>query len=181
MLISKDEVIAATRRWLERSVIGLNLCPFAQSVYRGSRVRFRVSEQRSAAALLQDLREELNGLQAADPLQCETTLLIHPWVLADFIEYNDFLEVCEATIVELDLEGELQIASFHPQYQFAGTHPQDIENYTNRSPYPMLHLLREASIERAIAAVPDPDEIYRRNIRTLRELGHAGWHLLWRD
>lgn len=180
-LISNEEIIASTRRWLERSVIGLNLCPFADSVYRGGRVRFRVSEQRTASALLEELREELNGLQAADPAQCETTLLIHPWVLADFIEYNDFLEVCEATIAELDLEGELQVASFHPQYQFAGTQSEDIENYTNRSPYPMLHLLREASIERAIAAVPDTDEIYLRNIRTLRDLGHAGWQRLWRD
>ena len=179
--VTTDEIIAATRRWLERSVIGLNLCPFAESVYRTDRVRFRVSEQRSASALLDDLRAELRELQAADPLRCETTLLIHPWVLTDFIEYNDFLDVCEATIVELGLEGELQVASFHPQYQFAGTQSEDIENYTNRSPYPMLHLLREASIERAVAAVPDTDEIYRRNIRTLRDLGHAGWQRLWRD
>ena len=180
MLISNDEIIAATRRWLERSVIGLNLCPFAERVYRGDRVRFCLSEQRSASALLGELRSELTYLNAADPDLCETTLLIHPWVLADFIEYNDFLEVCEATIVELGLEGELQVASFHPRYQFAGTESEDIENYTNRSPYPMLHLLREASIERAIAAVPDTDEIYRRNIRTLRELGHEGWRRLWR-
>jgi hypothetical protein len=181
VLITTDEIIAATRRWLERSVIGLNLCPFAESVYRGNRVRFRVSEQRSAAALLEEFRSELTSLHAADPLRCETTLLIHPWVLTDFIEYNDFLEVCEAAIAELDLEGELQVASFHPQYQFAETESEDIENYTNRSPYPMLHLLREASIERAIAAVPDTEEIYRRNIRTLRNLGHAGWQRLWRD
>jgi hypothetical protein len=181
IFISNDEIIASTRRWLERAVIGLNLCPFAESVYRGGRVRFRVSEQRTASALLTDLRAELTELQAADPAHCETTLLIHPWVLADFIEYNDFLEVCEATIAELDLEGELQVASFHPQYQFAGTQSADIDNYTNRSPYPMLHLLREASIEHAIAAVPDTDEIYRRNIRTLRTLGHAGWLRLWRD
>jgi uncharacterized protein len=166
---------------LERSVIGLNLCPFAESVYRGNRVRFRVSEQRSASALLEELRSELTDLNAADPLSCETSLLIHPWVLTDFIEYNDFLEVCEATIVELGLEGELQVASFHPQYQFAGTQSEDIENYTNRSPYPMLHILREASIERAIASGKDTEEIYRRNIRTLRELGHAGWRKLWRD
>jgi hypothetical protein len=179
--ITTDEIIAATRLWLERSVIGLNLCPFAESVYRADRVRFRVSEQRSASALLDDLRAELRELQAADPLRCETTLLIHPWVLTDFIEYNDFLDVCETTIVELDLEGELQVASFHPQYQFAGTQSEDIENYTNRSPYPMLHLLRETSIERAVAAVPDTGEIYRRNIRTLRDLGHAGWQRLWRD
>ncbi len=181
MPISNDEIIAATRRWLERSVIGLNLCPFAETVYRGGRVRFRVSDARSAAALLTELRTELNDLQTADPEHCETTLLIHPWVLTDFIEYNDFLEVCEAAIVELGLEGELQVASFHPRYQFAGTQPEDIENCTNRSPYPMLHLLREASIERAVAAVPDTDEIYRRNIRTLRDLGHAGWQRLWRD
>jgi hypothetical protein len=179
--INSDEIIAATRRWLERSVIGLNLCPFAESVYRGNRVRFTVSEHRSASDLLQDLRTELTDLQAADPQLCETTLLIHPWVLGDFIEYNDFLAVCESTIADLGLEGELQIASFHPQYQFAGTQSEDIENYTNRSPYPMLHLLRESSIEHAIAAVPDTDEIYRKNIRTLRELGHAGWHRLWRD
>jgi hypothetical protein len=179
--IITEQIIAATRCWLERSVIGLNLCPFAESVYRGDRVRFCVSEQRSARALLDELRFELTELQAADPLSCETTLLIHPWVLADFIEYNDFLEVCEATIVDLNLEGELQVASFHPQYQFAGTRPGDIENYTNRSPYPMLHILREASIERAVAALSDADEIYRRNIRTLRELGHAGWERLWRD
>ncbi len=179
--MTPDEIIAATRRWLERSVIGLNLCPFAESVYRGNRVRFQVSEQRSADALLGELRSELTGLQAADPLICETTLLIHPWVLADFIEYNDFLDVCEAAIAELGLEGELQIASFHPRYQFAGTQSEDIENYTNRSPYPMLHLLREAGVERAIAAVPDTDEIYRRNIRTLRGLGHAGWARLWSD
>jgi hypothetical protein len=144
-------------------------------------VRFFLSEQRSASALLAEVRAELSRLNAADPDSCETTLLIHPWVLADFIEYNDFLEVCEAAIVELGLEGELQVASFHPQYQFAGTQSDDIENYTNRSPYPMLHLLREASIERAIAAVPDPDEIYRRNILTLRNLGHEGWRRLWRD
>jgi uncharacterized protein len=160
--MTSDEIIAATHRWLERSVIGLNLCPFAEGVYRGGRVRMRVSDCRSASGLLAELRSELTGLHAADPGQCETTLLIHPWVLADFVEYNDFLEVCEAAIVELGLEGELQVASFHPQYQFEGTESEDIENYTNRSPYPMLHLLREASIERAIAAVPDIDEVYRR-------------------
>jgi hypothetical protein len=179
--MTTDEIIAATRRWLERSVIGLNLCPFAESAYRGGRVRFRVSSQRSASLLLDELVSELTALHAADPAHCETTLLIHPWVLADFIEYNDFLDVCETTVADLGLEGELQVASFHPQYQFAGTGAEDIENYTNRSPYPMLHLLREASIDRAVAAVPDTDEIYRRNIRTLRALGHAGWQRLWRE
>lgn len=178
--MTSDDIIAATRGWLETAVIGLNLCPFAESVHRAGRVRFFVSDQRSAALLLADLRAELTLLQSADPAQCETTLLIHPWVLTDFIEYNDFLSVCEATVADLGLEGELQVASFHPKYQFAGTAPEDIENYTNRSPHPMLHLLRESSVERAVAAVPDADEIYRRNIRTLRQLGHAGWQRLWR-
>jgi len=162
-------------------VIGLNLCPFAENPYRANRVRFYVSEQRSAAGLLEELRLELTGLASTDPKDCETTLLIHPWVLADFVEYNDFLEVCDAAVAELDLEGELQVASFHPQYRFAGTEPDDIENYTNRSPFPMLHILREASVERAVAAVGDTEEIYRRNIRTLRALGHAGWRRLWRE
>jgi hypothetical protein len=166
---------------LEKAVIGLNLCPFAETPYRANRVRFYVSEQRSAAGLLEELRLELTGLASADPKNCETTLLIHPWVLADFVEYNDFLEVCDAAVAELDLEGELQVASFHPQYQFAGTNPSDIENYTNRSPFPMLHILREASVERAVAAVGDTEEIYRRNIRTLRALGHAGWRRLWQE
>jgi hypothetical protein len=162
-------------------VIGLNLCPFAEKPYRGNRVRFQVSSQRNAAGLLEELRSELTHLARADPIDCETTLLIHPWVLADFIEYNDFLEVCDEAVLELGLEGTLQIASFHPQYQFAGSNPEDIENYTNRSPYPMLHLLREASVERAIAAVGDTEEIYRKNIRTLRALGHDGWMRLWTE
>jgi uncharacterized protein len=157
------------------------LCPFAERVYKADRVRFCVSDQSSAAGLLVELRAELLYLHGHAVEECETTLLIHPGVLNDFIEYNDFLEVCEAAVVDLDLEGELQIASFHPHYQFADTQPEDIENYTNRSPYPMLHVLREASIERALQGVADPDEIYRRNIRTLRELGHAGWQKLWKD
>jgi hypothetical protein len=179
-IIDTDEIIASTRRWVEKSVIGLNLCPFAEGVYRAGRVRFQVSGQRSASSLLEEFRSELIFLSAADPLVCETALLIHPGVLTDFIEYNEFIGVCEAAIGGLGMEGELQVAGFHPRYQFAGTQPEDIENYTNRSPYPMLHLLREASVERAVAAVPDTDEIYRRNIRTLRDLGHAGWQRLWR-
>jgi hypothetical protein len=176
-----DEVISATRRWLEKSVIGLNLCPFAERPYRGNRVRFFVSEHRSASGLLEDLHSELKSLDAADPQECETTLLIHPWVLNDFIEYNDFLEVCDGAVAELGLEGLLQVASFHPQYQFAGSRPEDIENYTNRSPFPMLHLLREASVERAIAVAGDTTQIYQKNMRTLRALGHAGWQRLWRE
>ena len=162
-------------------MIGLNLCPFAENPYRGGRVRFYVSEQRSAAGLLDELRAELTRLAAADPEECETTLLIHPWVLNDFIEYNDFLGICDAVVAELGLEGVLQVASFHPQYQFAGSQADDIENYTNRSPHPILHLLREASVERAVAAVGDTEEIYRRNMRTLRSLGRDGWLRLWTD
>jgi uncharacterized protein len=179
--LDSEQVIAATRLWLERAVIGLNLCPFAAAVYRGGRVRFRVSELRFADALLQELHSELLLLNGADPLQCETTLLIHPLALQNFADYNEFLGQCDAAVAEAGLEGELQVAGFHPQFQFAGTEPEDIENYTNRSPYPMLHLLREASIERAIEAVPDTREIYERNICTLRGLGHEGWRKLWRN
>lgn len=181
MHTDRDEIIGATKRWLEKAVIGLALCPFAEVPYRGRRVHFQVSEQRTAAGLLQDLSLELRGLAAADPEARETTLLIHPWVLNDFIEYNDFLAVCDGVVEELGLTGELQVASFHPQYQFADSQPEDIENYTNRSPYPILHLLREASVERAVAAVGDTDEIYRSNMRTLRALGHAGWRRLWSE
>jgi len=177
--MGNEEIIGATRRWLQKAVIGLELCPFAERAHDSGRVRYCVSEQRAAAGLLEELRAELRHLHAEDPGRCETTLLIHPWALTDFIEYNDFLEVCEAAVADLGFEGELQIASFHPEYQFAGTRSGDIENFTNRSPYPMLHLLREASIEHALKSVPDPDEIYRRNIHTLRALGHEGWRKLW--
>jgi hypothetical protein len=172
--------MAGTRRWLEKSVIGLNLCPFAAAPYRDQRVYLCVTEQRTAAGLLEVLCSELLDLQAMDPMHRETTLLIHPWALTDFAEYNAYLDVCEAAVRQLGLEGEMQVASFHPHYQFADTEPEDMENFTNRSPYPMLHLLREASVERAIAAVGDTTDIYKRNIRTLRELGLAGWNSLWR-
>lgn len=165
---------------MEKAVIGLNLCPFADGVYRSGRVRFHVSGQRSAAGLLEELRSELLLLQTVEPRQCETTLLIHPRVLNDFVEFNDFLQICDATVLDLGLEGEIQVASFHPRYQFAGTAPDDIENHTNRSPYPVLHLLREASVERALAGVSDPASIYEDNIRRLRALGADGWAALWR-
>jgi hypothetical protein len=178
---SAEAVVAATRRWLERAVIGLDLCPFARPVHLQERIRYRVSAARDADALLQDLSEELLALQAADPAQCETTLLIHPQVMGDFLDYNDFLEVADAAIEALGLEGELQVASFHPRYQFAGTGEDDIDNYSNRSPYPTLHLLRESSVERALDAHPDAGRIYEKNILTLRQLGHAGWRRLWTD
>ncbi len=177
--VTPDRVIAATRRWLERAVIGLTLCPFAEAVYRGDRVRFQVSEQRSVAGLLQDLQSELVYLDGQDSADCETTLLIHPWVLNDFLEFNDFLETCDAAVADLQLEGEIQVASFHPRYQFADTQAADVENCTNHSPFPTLHLLREASIERALAGMPRPESIYENNIVRLRALGIDGWRALW--
>jgi len=174
------QIIAATKGWLRNVVIGLNLCPFAKQPFAQGRVRLCVSHATDEDALLADLGAELVALQHADPEVCETTLLIHPGVLDDFFEYNDFLEVADALLHELGLEGELQVASFHPDYQFADTPAEAAENCTNRSPYPLLHLLREDSVQRAVESVPDTDEIYRRNIRTLRELGITGWRELMR-
>lgn len=176
-----SEVIARTRHWLEAAVIGLNLCPFAKPVYAKEQIRYAVSHAETPEDLLGDLLGELQALTAADSSVVETTLLIHPIVLTDFLEYNDFLGVAEAAVEDLGLSGVLQVASFHPQYQFAGTAPDDIENYTNRSPYPMLHLLREASLERAVESFTDAAEIYERNIATLRRLGLKGWKRLRLD
>jgi uncharacterized protein len=176
---STQQVIAATKTWIEQAVIGLRLCPFASHPYLHDRVRYQVSEHASSGGLLDELAHELQALQEADPIVCETTLLIHPCVLNDFTEYNEFLGDCDAALERLGLQGELQIASFHPHYRFAGTGKDDIENYTNRSPYPMLHLLREASVARAVASFEGVDEIGARNIRTMQALGHAGWRRLW--
>lgn len=173
-----DEFVAATRAWLERAVIGLNLCPFAKAVHAGNQIRYAVSDAQTPEALLADLARELQTLAAADPAEVETTLLIHPRVLDDFLDYNDFLDIADAAVEELGLTGTIQVASFHPQYRFAGTEPDAIENYSNRSPYPMLHLLREESVERAVAAFPDARRIPERNIDTLRRIGHDGWRRL---
>ncbi len=172
---SDEHVIAMTQRWLERVVIGLNLCPFARAVFARNQIRYIVSSADSPELLLADLSSVLRELQASDSDQVDTALLIHPQVLQDFFDYNQFLEQADTALDELDLHGEIQIASFHPLYQFAGTAPDDIENCTNRSPYPMLHLLRERSVERGVAAYPDTAKIFERNIETLRELGYAGW------
>lgn len=180
--MSGNDPIAETRRWLECAVIGLNLCPFAKAVYVKEQVRFALSEARDTEALLHDLHDELLHLQATDPQQTDTTLIVHPHVLGDFLEYNDFLDLADGLVAELGLEGEIQVASFHPDYRFADAAPDDISNFTNRSPYPTLHLLREASVERAVAAFPDPDAIVGRNIATLQELGREGWRkLMQRD
>lgn len=173
--LDDSAVIAEIRHWLERAVIGLNLCPFARAPYLQHRVRFRVSHATDDEELLADLEEELRALHAVSAEQCETVLLIHPWALREFDEFNEFLNAADGCIEQLGYEGELQVASFHPDYQFEGTGPNDIENYTNRSPYPILHLLREESIERVVEAIDDPDEIYRRNIALLQGMGIEGW------
>lgn len=175
-----DEIIEATRHWLEKAVIGLNLCPFAKSVYTKNQVRYAVSDARDVEMLYHELTAELLRLKESDPEKIDTTLLIHPWVLTDFMDYNDFLHVADATVEELDLGGEIQIASFHPHYQFADTAPDDISNFTNRSPFPTLHLLRESSIARAVAAFPDASAIFEKNIETMHRIGANGWNSLWR-
>lgn len=174
----RETVLNDTRRWLERAVIGLNLCPFAKSVYVKGQVHLAVSAAVDATSLLLDLIGELQALNAAEPQARDTTVLIAPYCMHDFLDFNDFLSEADDALRALQLEGTLQIASFHPQYQFAGTTPDDITNFTNRAPYPTLHLLREASIDRAVAAFPDAEAIFEANMTTLQRLGHAGWNTL---
>ena len=173
--------LAETRAWVERAVIGLNLCPFARAVEAKGRIRYVHCESADPEALLERLREEMRRLAAADPASHETTLIVHPHVLEDFLDYNDFLDMADATVERMGLEGVIQVASFHPQYQFAGTAPEDITNYTNRSPYPILHLLREASVSAAVTAFPEAELIYQRNIDTMERLGIDGWIALGLD
>lgn len=173
--------IAATRQWLERAVIGLNLCPFAKAVYVKQQVRFVLSDASTPEALLEQLAEELLLLRDTSTEEIDTTLIVHPDVLQDFLDYNDFLDNADAAVGALELEGVLQVASFHPAYQFAGTAPDDIGNYSNRSPYPTLHLLREDSVSRAVEAFPEADSIVDRNVETLDRLGLEGWRKLFAD
>lgn len=175
---AEAEPIVATRRWLERAVIGLNLCPFAKAVVAKGQVRYVLSDATTPEALLEELAYELVRLQQTEPDEVDTTLLIHPRVLTDFLDYNDFLDTADAAVEALELDGEIQVASFHPDYQFADTSYDDVGNCSNRSPYPMLHLLREASVERAVAAFPDPEVIVERNLETLEKLGIEGWRKL---
>lgn len=173
--MNEMKIIAETKAWLEHAVIGLNLCPFAKAVHVKNRIRYAVSNATTTDELHRVLNAELEILRRTDPVMLDTTLLIHPQVLNDFLEYNDFLDVADAAIEERGLTGIIQIASFHPYYQFAGTRADDIDNCTNRSPYPTLHLLREASIEAAVAAFPATSEIFEKNIATLRHIGPEGW------
>ena len=174
----KQQVIDDTRDWVVKAVIGLNLCPFAKAVHVNERIRYVVSDATDPEALLKDLARELLALNRADPDEVDTTLLIHPHVLTDFLDFNDFLGSADALVEELKLDGILQVADFHPGYQFEGSAPDDIANYSNRSPYPTLHILREDSIERAVESMPDTASIYENNLETLDKLGHAGWAAL---
>jgi hypothetical protein len=175
---STEDIIAMTRLWLERAVIGLNLCPFAKAVHVKNQIRYMVSDATTPEALLKDLACELRILDASNSVDIDTTLLIHPYVLSEFLDFNDFLGNADTVLEEHGLSGQIQIASFHPHYQFAGTEPDDIENFTNRSPYPILHLLRENSVEIAVAAFPDASIIFDKNIETMHRIGHEGWRQL---
>lgn len=174
-----ERIVADTQSWLERAVIGLNLCPFAKSVFVKKQVRYALTAASTADELLAELDAEFTLLAATPPAQLDTTLLIHPRAMTNFLDYHFFLAEANALLRNLDLEGVFQIASLHPQYEFAGCEPDDIANFTNRSPYPTLHLLRESSIDRAVAAFPEAESIFERNIETMQRLGHDGWKKLW--
>lgn len=173
--VPAELAIAETRAWVRRAVIGLNLCPFARAVDAKDQIRYVFSDATDPETLLATLVVELQRLADTDPQVVDTTMLIHPRVLADFEDFNDFLELADAAVEDLDLDGVLQVASFHPRFQFADTEPDDITNATNRSPYPTLHLLREESVDRAVAAFPEAEAIFERNMETLEKLGAKGW------
>ncbi len=176
---SPDEIIASVKRWLEVAVIGLNLCPFAKAVHVKNQIRYVVADATNIDSLADELVRELEALAEANPESVDTTLLILPNVLQDFLDFNDFLDVADSIVEELELDGILQVAPFHPQFQFEDTEADDITNYTNRSPFPILHLLREDSVTRAVEAFPDEMHIAENNIATLRKLGHVGWNALF--
>jgi uncharacterized protein len=178
MTVPGATAIADTRTWLERAVIGLNLCPFAKGVHAKGQIHYAVSESTSPKDLLDDLKKELKDLVALDSAARDTTLLIAPECLEDFLDFNDFLARADKTLRTLKLDGIIQLASFHPQFQFAGTEADDITNCTNRAPYPTLHLLREDSIDRAVEVFPQAEAIFEANMQTLQQLGHAGWAAL---
>jgi uncharacterized protein len=172
---SLQQALTETRAWITRAVVGLNLCPFARAVQVKNQIRCVATDAADAEALLARLCDEMHFLAEADPAQVETTLLVHPHAMTDFLDFNDFLEIADAALEELAYAGVLQVAPFHPQFQFADTAPEDLGNATNRSPYPTLHLLREDSVERAVAAFPEAEAIFETNIRTLEKLGPQGW------
>ncbi len=181
MLADANEVTARTRRWLEHAVIGLNLCPFARAVHARNQIHYAISQASTAHELLQDFKLEVSSLMGSDANARETTLLVAPLCLPDFLAFNDCAAKADRLIGKMGFRGEVQLATFHPQYQFAGTDAHDIGNATNRAPYPTLHLLRESSIDRAVRSIADPRAIYEANINTLRALGPAGWAALGLD
>ncbi len=168
-------VVRDTVRWLERAVIGLNLCPFAKGVHTKGQIHYAVSHATDARGLLEDLQRELEALAEASPAKRDTTLLMAPQALPDFLDFNDFLELADELVEAMDLAGILQVAPFHPRFQFEGTEVGDVGNCTNRAPYPTLHLLREESIDSAVEAFPEAEEIFERNIEVLERLGAQGW------
>jgi hypothetical protein len=176
--LTEKQIIAYTSAWVEHVVIGLNLCPFAKPVHTKGQIDYFLSHARDETTLAADLRLAMQRLIASTPDSMDTCLLIHPWVLSDFFDYNNFLNIADEILDELELIGVLQIASFHPHYQFAGTTEDDVTNCTNRSPFPMLHLLREESLDKATAALPDANVIVDRNLNTMITLGHEGWNRL---
>ena len=174
--VSQEQAVADTRRWLERAVIGLNLCPFAKAVHVKGQIHYAVHlAEADDAGLLDQLLAEARALAASPATERDTTLLIAPHALADFLDFNDFAARSERRLSRAGFDGVLQLASFHPRFQFAGTDADDIGNATNRAPHPTLHLLREASIDRAVEAFPDAEAIFERNIETLEALGPDGW------
>lgn len=177
--MNRDEVLAAMRLWIEKAVIGLELCPFARQVYVRDQVRIVVSEAKHLDAFLEQLDEELDLLAEIDPAKTDTTLLVHPTLFDDFETFNEVVGIAEEAVLEHELDGVLQVASFHPRFRFEGTEEDEIGNYTNRAPFPTLHLIREDSLAKALASFPgDPDDIYKRNIETLEKLGRTGWREL---
>ena len=177
-MITNSPALDQTRTWVEQAVIGLNLCPFAKAPQVKGLVRYVQSEATDPAVLLSDLMDELQRLFKSPADRLETTLLVHPLVFADFADFNDFLGVAEDAVADLGLEGVIQVASFHPDYRFEGTTADDISNATNRSPHPTLHLIREDSIDRAVAAFPEAETIFEANMATMERMGPQGWAAL---
>lgn len=175
--MTEQNIITPVKKWLEQLVIGLNLCPFAKQAFINNRIRFYHSKATTIESLLVDLQQELERLNSDNTI--ETTLLIHPNILTNFYDYNDFLDIADGLLIDMALDGIYQIASFHPNYQFADTKPDDAENYTNRSPYPLLHLIRENSLAKAIANYPDPELIPERNIKLMKKMGRAKLQVLF--
>jgi uncharacterized protein len=173
--LEHEKIIADTAHWLTQAVIGLNLCPFAKAVHVKGQIYYAVSDATDAESLLNDLSVQLRELVSIDETSRSTTLLMLPNMLQDFLDFNDFLDLADALLETLKLDGTLQIASFHPHYQFADTNADDITNYTNRAPYPTLHLLREDSVDVAVAAFPEAEDIFENNMATMEKLGNDGW------